>query len=67
MMAKELIKDDSWFVSDNYGKIYAVNFIYKNTNGGTIIGITGESSGFYMEFDLIEFYRVFTYKLKESL
>lgn len=66
-MAEELIKDVSWFVSDNYGDIYAVNFMYENTNGDTIIGITGESSGFCMEFDLIGFYKDFTSKLKGGL
>lgn len=66
-MAEELIKDDTWFVSDDYGDIYAVNFMYENTNGDTIIGIIGESSGFCMEFDLIEFYKGFTSKLKGCL
>lgn len=66
-MAEELIKDDTWFVSDNYGDIYAVNFMYENTNGDTIIGITGESSGFCMKFDLIEFYRCFTFISEGSL
>lgn len=66
-MVKELIKHSCWNVLDDSGELFTVNVSYNNDKGTTIIGLTRLVSGFYMEFDLLEFYRIFTYTPNEEL
>lgn len=62
-MIKELTEAPTWNVLDSRGEMYTVNMSYRSPEGDTFIGLTKLDSGFYMEFNLIEFYRDFKYKL----
>lgn len=61
-MVKELIEAPTWNVLDNKKVTYTVNMVYRNSKGNVVFGLTKSDSGFYEEFDLIEFYRCFRYK-----
>ena len=63
MVIKELIETPTWDVLDNNKWTYTVNMVYRNYEGNLVFGLTKLDSGFYEEFDLIEFYRCFRYKI----
>lgn len=66
-MIKELIETPSWTVVTDSGDKYVVNNSYNCPIGGTVIGLTKLDSGFYIEVNLVEFYRDFIFVSEERL
>lgn len=60
-MIRELTKNNEWHVLNNEGKKYVVKNRYENNSGDMIFCVSRIGSNSYEDWDLISFYRMFTF------